>query len=139
MIVWNEETDALIKRRYIDEDVPATSVAKELGEGATAAGVRSRAARCGWSKVGHPKGKPPPPPTAAAEPRKPTWLPPVKAEKPGPRAATLADLPDFACRWPVGKDPGPGLMYLHLMCGEPAIKDQPYCATHDEKSRPKGG
>ena len=125
MIVWTEETDALIKRRYIIDGAPAATVAKEVGQGCTPSMVRGRAKRIGVAKGAAPAVGPLPP--------RDGWKP-AKPDKPGPKARVLADLPAHACKWAVGKDPGSGRMHLQLFCGEPSAEGSCYCATHAKRS-----
>lgn len=133
---WTEAEDALIRQRYIVEDASAVAVACELGATITASMVRSRASRIGLSKVS-PLPKTPGTTTSSATPRAPTWNP-KKPGKPGPRAIVMADMTETACKYPVGKDPGPGLMFLQLFCGEARDGASPYCANHGRVAYPKG-
>jgi len=133
MTEWTDEDDAIIRRLYIGENRAASLVAGVIGKGATPGAVRSRAHRLQVTRPKGPGPKPPLPKSGVAN--DPTWRP-ARPGKPGPRAVVLADLGARCCKWPVGRDPGEGRMYLQLFCGEPA--DGNYCANHGELAFPKG-
>jgi GcrA cell cycle regulator len=139
---WTPARERRAVRLYLEEGFTAAEVAYALGPGFTRAAVIGKIRRLGFLKrqTKSTAARPPatPRPRICGTPRSAWRLPPQRPPQPlpplrevGPTGApaTLACLPNGACRWPID-DPGAGRMHLTLFCGGETGRRAVYCPAH---------
>lgn len=157
MFAWNAETEAKLKRLYIDESRSAGETARALGKGCTRSAVIGKAHRLGLM-VAHRKD--PALPGAPAPAKAPavkrdrqagainarkgragssTATKPVPVPLPAPANDTsirLIDRHRLQCAWPLGVPSRPA---EQMCCGAPVPEGasasvESYCTTHAAKA-----
>lgn len=111
---WTDERITLLRELW-GEGLSASQIADRLGD-VTRNAVIGKAHRLGLEKRPSPIKRSP----EGSPVRK------AKTSKPKPKGATILDLTERMCRWPIGH---PGERDFHF-CGKKTVPGLPYCAEH---------